>query len=152
MGGVSLALVLVVSILIFMKVYTKRKDAMELQNPPTVEELGRCAWTWLHSVAANYKEEPSLDEQKGMANLIFNFARFYPCRECATNLKSEMKELPPVVDSRRNLEGWLCKLHNKVNERLNKPTFDCSLSSYRWRGLSGCQDDKCSLAGSTPRH
>jgi len=145
MGSATLAIVLLVSILIFVKLYGKRAGAPELQNPPTVEELGRCAWTWLHSVAANYAEEPTLDEQKGMANLVFNFARFYPCRECASNLKTELGEMPPVVETRRAFEQWLCKLHNKVNERLKKPPFDCSMATYRWRGLSGCQSGKCAL-------
>jgi len=144
MKGAALTLVIVVTILIFMKVYAKKAGSAELQAPPSVEELGRCAWTWLHTVAAHYKDDPSLDEQKGMANLIHNFARFYPCAECASNLKTEMSETPPVVDTRRSLEKWLCKLHNRVNKRLNKPAFDCSMTTYRWRGIGGC-DGRCSV-------
>lgn len=31
-------------------------------------------------------------------------------------------------------------LHNKVNERLHKPIFDCSLASSFWGGDCGCTD------------
>ena len=144
MNAAALTIIMVVTALIFLKIYAKKPTAQELQAPPTVEELGRCAWTWLHTVAAHYADRPSLDDQKGMANLIHNFARFYPCAECASNLKLELGESPPVVKTRRDLERWLCKLHNRVNRRLDKPAFDCSMTTYRWRGLGGC-GGKCSV-------
>ena len=144
MNSAALSVIVVVTALLFLKVYSKKPGSMETQLPPTVEELGRCAWTWLHSVAAHYSEHAELDEQKGMAHLIYNFARFYPCTECATNLKQELKEFPPKVGGRREMEQWLCALHNKVNARLNKPAFDCSMATYRWRGLSGC-NGKCQV-------
>ena len=145
MKSAVLTLIIVVTLIIFTKIYAKGKIRPEAEAPPTVEELGRCAWTWLHSVAAHYADEPTLDDQKGMANLMFNFARFYPCLECAQNLKRELRDLPPRVENRRTLEGWLCKLHNRVNERLNKPAFDCSMTTYRWKGLGGCAG-KCTVA------
>lgn len=146
MKSAAFSLILVVTIVIFIKIYSKQRspNAAEVQLPPTVEELGHSAWTWLHTMAAHYPDHPTVDEQKGMAHLIYNFARFYPCHECASNLKSEMRDLPPEVGTRRDFEGWLCKLHNRVNKRLNKPTFDCSMSTYRWRGLSNC-DGRCKV-------
>jgi hypothetical protein len=45
------------------------------------------------------------------------------------------------VDSREELSIWLCQQHNIVNERLDKPLFDCTIESLdkRWKdGVPGC--------------
>lgn len=145
MRPVLFIIVLVTTIMIMLRVYSGKANAkMEIERPPSVEELGRSAWTWLHSMAGNYPDEPCLDDQKAMNQLIHHFARFYPCQECRVHLLQELRTFPAVTNSRRALEHWLCRLHNKVNKRLNKQTFDCSMVTYRWRSLSDCQG-KCSV-------
>ena len=145
MRPILFAIVLFTTLIIMLRVYSgKSKKDSETANPPTVEELGRSAWTWLHSMAGNYPDNPSLDDQKAMNQLIHHFARFYPCSECKAHLLQDLKTFPAVTDSRRTLEHWLCRLHNNVNKRLNKDPFDCSMISYRWRSLDGCSG-KCSV-------
>ena len=36
---------------------------------------------------------------------------------------------------------WMCELHNEVNQRLDKRTFDCSKVDERW--LEGWKDGSC---------
>jgi hypothetical protein len=38
------------------------------------------------------------------------------------------------------LVGYVCKLHNIVNERLDKPIFDCNKAFDFWGGGCGCGD------------
>jgi len=42
------------------------------------------------------------------------------------------------TDSRESLCMWLCEQHNIVNEKLGKPTFQCSMKNLdeRWRKSS----------------
>lgn len=49
---------------------------------------------------------------------------------------------PPATNSRECFTTWLCIIHNKVNEKIGKPIFDCNLTDERWRGSSndGCSD------------
>ncbi len=49
-----------------------------------------------------------------------------------------LKKYPVEADSRLDLIGYMCFLHNKVNKRLKKPTFDCSKAAQYWGGDCGC--------------
>ena len=56
-----------------------------------------------------------------------------------------LSRMPPTTSSRDELELWLCKAHNHVNERIGKPAFPCSLSKLneRWReGDKSCDGDE----------
>ena len=68
-----------------------------------------------------------------MRDFMTHFASVYPCRHCAEHLQAEMEEDPPQVQSRQALSQWWCRMHNKVNEQLDKPQFDCSKVLERWR-------------------
>ena len=42
------------------------------------------------------------------------------------------------TESRTALSMWLCDQHNRVNEKLGKPTFRCEMVKKR-RGRSKCE-------------
>lgn len=48
---------------------------------------------------------------------------------------------PPVVSSGPTFRLWLCRMHNRVNARLGKPTFNCDLVERRWAPL-GCSAEE----------
>ena len=75
----------------------------------------------------------SMQAQSNMLSLIQRFADFYPCPACAQHLRQDLKKQPPAVSSREDLSQWFCRLHNRVNQRLGKPQFDCSQVLARWR-------------------
>ncbi|KAI9337063.1 hypothetical protein DFJ73DRAFT_646609 [Zopfochytrium polystomum] len=101
--------------------------------PPDSQKLGRSTWTFLHTMAAYYPEKPTKDEQTTAATFFRTFAQLYPCSYCAQHMREDFKTSPPVVTSNKDMSLWLCNLHNKVNEKLGKPTFDCSKVFERWR-------------------
>ena len=109
--------------------------------PLDKDELGRVSWSLLHSIAAYYPENPSEIQQCEMKTFINIFSRIYPCTVCAQDLREDIKHDPVDASSRHALSQWMCNLHNKVNNKLGKPLFDCTRVDERW--LDGWKDSSC---------
>jgi FAD-linked sulfhydryl oxidase len=110
-----------------------------LRCPPDSVELGRASWTLLHTMAAYYPEHPSDADKAAMTGFIQGLVRFYPCQYCATHLQKDVPHHPPNLNSNVELSQWFCQLHNRVNQRLGKPQFDCSRVLERWKdGSDDC--------------
>ena len=109
--------------------------------PLDKNELGRKSWSVLHTIAAYYQDRPSVPQQQDMSNFFHIWSRVYPCKECADDMKQDLKDEPPDVRSRHHLSQWLCRLHNKVNNKLGKDLFDCNKVDERW--LDGWKDGSC---------
>ncbi|KAI8380121.1 ERV/ALR sulfhydryl oxidase domain-containing protein [Blakeslea trispora] len=116
-------------------------DWKQKNCPADVETLGRHTWTLLHTMAAYYPEKPEKKQQESMKTFFESFAENYPCWFCKNDFKQDMGENPIDVTSRESLSQWLCKRHNKVNEKLGKKQFDCSKVFERW--LTGPPNGKC---------
>lgn len=61
------------------------------QCPPDTQELGRATWTFLHTMAAYYPEEPSRTQQTLMRNVMEGVAEFYPCSFCRAHLQDQVR-------------------------------------------------------------
>ena len=109
--------------------------------PLDVEQLGRNTWSFLHTMAAYYPDNPSPSEQKDMMTFITLFSKLYPCHHCASDFRQSITKYRPDVSSRRNLSLWWCEQHNLVNAKLEKPIFDCSKTLERWG--DGWADGSC---------
>ncbi|GFR44302.1 hypothetical protein Agub_g5514 [Astrephomene gubernaculifera] len=104
-----------------------------VECPPDTWQLGRASWTFLHSVAAHYPQQPTDRQQQLMRGFMEALAEFYPCEVCAEHLREQFRASPPRVATSQELNLWLCGIHNEVNEMLGKPRFDCSRVMERWR-------------------
>jgi len=109
--------------------------------PVDSEKLGRATWTFLHTMAAYFPERPSQQDRQEITTFFDALSKFYPCNVCAEHLREELKTNRPEASSGWSLSLWLCQLHNKVNERLGKPAFNCSKVLERWR--DGPNDGSC---------
>ncbi|KAH3861947.1 FAD-linked sulfhydryl oxidase ALR-like [Dreissena polymorpha] len=115
--------------------------ATSKECPLDKDELGRHTWGFLHTMAANYPEQPSEQQQRDMKDMMHLFSKFYPCNYCAEDLRETMKKYEPQTGSQEDFSQWMCKMHNIVNVKLGKPEFDCGLVNQRWR--DGWKDGSC---------
>lgn len=118
-----------------------RSKEDEPECPVDRQTLGRNTWSLLHTIAAKYPRRPSNEEKTRMKQFIHLFSELYPCDYCAQEFRKDLSKMPPQLESREALSLWFCKIHNEVNERLNKPQFDCSKVDERWR--TGWKDGSC---------
>ncbi|CAI5991169.1 unnamed protein product [Closterium sp. NIES-64] len=93
------------------------KKAAQEAGPATKEELGRATWTFLHTLAAQFPEKPSKQQQKDAREFVTLLARVYPCKICSYHFQKIVKANPPQAGSRGELEQYMCRLHNIVNRR-----------------------------------
>uniref|UniRef100_A0A8R1EM96 Sulfhydryl oxidase n=1 Tax=Caenorhabditis japonica TaxID=281687 RepID=A0A8R1EM96_CAEJA len=109
--------------------------------PVNKDELGRSTWNLLHTMSVYYPEKPT-EEDKNRAKTFMNLlGQTYPCDFCAKDLRKDLKEEPPKVESRQEFAVWMCQLHNKVNKKTGKAEFDCKNVMERWR--DGWKDGSC---------
>lgn len=81
-----------------------------------------------------------------MLSLLRALPTLYPCTPCADDLGEYMRKpgndpCAAVELGRAGVERWLCDVHNEVNERLGKETFNCAGVGERWR--DGPKDGSC---------
>jgi FAD-linked sulfhydryl oxidase len=119
-----------------------RKDN---ECPPDLDALGRATWTFLHTTAAYYPNQPSRAHQTSMLNLLNSLPTLYPCHVCADHLKEEVKSHPPdsAVSTREGVMEWLCRRHNEVNNQLGKRLWKCTVSELDERWKDGPADGHC---------
>ena len=126
----------------FMKAANSMKSMGQLQKKPAhcplnKAQLGRNTWSFLHTMAAYYPDKPNDTDKKEMTNFINSFGRFYPCKTCASDFRDDLEYFPPKenVGSRVDLAQYFCMLHNRVNTKLGKDEYDCSIANLdrRWK-------------------
>uniref|UniRef100_A0A5B6YSP8 Sulfhydryl oxidase n=1 Tax=Davidia involucrata TaxID=16924 RepID=A0A5B6YSP8_DAVIN len=117
-------------------------------SPVTKEELGRATWTFLHTLAAQYPDNPTRQQKKDVKELMAIISRMYPCKECADHFKEILRANPVQAGSQAEFSHWLCHVHNVVNRSLGKLVFPCERVDARWGKLE-CEQRACDLQGTT---
>lgn len=97
-----------------------------LHCPTTYTQLSHSTWTYLHTMAAYYPEQPNNDYQEKTINFIQHFASLYPCQHCSEHMKEFIQEHPITAKNNVDLSIWMCTYHNHVNASLGKRIINCS--------------------------
>jgi hypothetical protein len=105
---------------------------------------GPPAWKLLHTVAAAY--EPTTQGRRHMSAFLEVLPYVLPCKFCRSSLTEHYRKLPyrgvaGALTGREQLERWMYKLHNLVNETLREqgqtippaPAFELVQAQYRER-------------------
>jgi Erv1 / Alr family len=86
---------------------------------------GPLGWLTLHSISANYPENPSYSDKMVVKRFIDLFAETISCPSCKTHFGSMyqtyMARNQNWWNSRAEVFAFVCRAHNTVNARLDKP-------------------------------
>ena len=82
-------------------------------------------WFTLHTIAFHYPKHPTAIQKKIHYRLIHNFHEFIPNPSIGVLFSKLLEENPvtPYLDNREDFILWMHHIHNKINERLHKPTL-----------------------------
>jgi len=85
-------------------------------------------WFFLHTVAMCYPHRPNTITKKKYYEFIHNIPMFIPVETMATYFSQLLDQYPvsPYLDSRDAFIRWMHFMHNKINQRLEKPNVSLS--------------------------
>jgi hypothetical protein len=93
-------------------------------------------WMTLHSIAASYPHEPAATDKAILNEYMNAFAFTIPCHICNSHfsgLFSEYKtNVPTWANSKKDLFVAICRMHNVVNARLDKPKAFTVAQAIEW--------------------
>lgn len=88
---------------------------------------GPMGWMTLHSISVCYPENPDYTDKAMVNRFIDLFAECITCPSCKGHFTSMFSTYtrmhPDWANSRFNLFVAICRIHNTVNKRLDKPRF-----------------------------
>ena len=92
-----------------------------LQLGPNV--WGPHYWFFLHTLAISYPHHPNAITKKKYYELIQNLPLFIPIESIGNDFIKLLDEYPVTayLDNRESLIKWMHFIHNKINEKLEKP-------------------------------
>jgi len=89
------------------------------------EIWGKWYWGFLHTIAISYPSYPNAVTKKKYYELIQNFHIFFPIEHISTHFLKLIETYPvaPYLDTRETFIKWVHFIHNKINEKMEKPTI-----------------------------
>ena len=80
-------------------------------------------WFFLHTLAMSYPHYPNEVTRKKYYDLVQNLPLFIPIELIASDFSKLLDKYPvsPYLDSRDSFIRWMHFIHNKINEKLEKP-------------------------------
>jgi hypothetical protein len=80
-------------------------------------------WFFLHTLAMTYPHHPNSVTKKKYYEFIQNLPLFLPVEEISGEVSKLIDKYPvtPYLDNRDSFVRWMHFIHNKINEKLEKP-------------------------------
>ena len=82
-------------------------------------------WFFLHTLAMTYPHHPNAVTKKKYYEFIQNLPLFIPVEEISKEFEKLIDQYPitPYLDNRDSFVRWTHFVHNKINEKLEKPSI-----------------------------
>lgn len=80
-------------------------------------------WFFIHTVAMTYPHHPNTVAKKKYYEFIQNLPLFLPVQEISSEFSRLIDKYPitPYLDNRDSFIRWTHFIHNKINQKLEKP-------------------------------
>ena len=86
---------------------------------------GPLGWMTLHSISGCYPDEPTVIDKQLLNEFMNSFSVTITCSICNEHFSKMFKtyknSVPTWNDSKQELFVAICRMHNTVNKKLNKP-------------------------------
>ena len=101
-------------------------------------------WFFLHTLAMTYPYHPNAVTKKKYYELIQNLPLFLPVEQISGEFSKLIDKYPitPYLDNRDSLVRWTHFIHNKINEKLEKPTISLNDFFVKYYDAYKTPDDK----------
>ena len=85
-------------------------------------------WFFIHTVAMTYPIRPNAVTKKKQYEFIQNLPLFIPVESLSGEFSKLIDKYPvtPYLDNRESLIRWTHFIHNKINQKLEKPQISLS--------------------------
>lgn len=100
---------------------------------------GAPLWKSLHYIALGMPDSPSSVDKANYATFYNTLHTVIPCGVCANHYEQMLKDHPvhDHVGSANDLFAWTVRIHNLVNERLGKKTWEVEDAKALYIGGAG---------------
>jgi hypothetical protein len=80
-------------------------------------------WFFLDTVAMTYPNHPNAVTKKKYYEFVHNIPLFIPVENMASEFSKLLDKYPvvPYLDNRESFIRWIWFIHNKINEKIEKP-------------------------------
>jgi hypothetical protein len=86
---------------------------------------GPLGWMTLHSISVCYPDEPTATDKQFLVDFMNGFAATITCITCRNHFNdlfnNYRQDVPSWLNSKKDLFLMVCRIHNSVNKRLDKP-------------------------------
>lgn len=97
---------------------------------------GPMGWMTLHSISACYPDEPTYQDKQILNEFMNAFGSSITCIHCRQHFGSMFADykskVPTWANSKRDLFLAVCRMHNAVNKRLDKPQPKTVAECIEW--------------------
>ena len=82
-------------------------------------------WFFLHTIAMTYPHHPNAVTKKKYYEFVQNLPLFIPVEEISKEFEKLIDKYPitPYLENRDSFTRWMYFIHNKINEKLEKPSI-----------------------------
>ena len=101
-------------------------------------------WFFLHTIAMTYPHHPNSVTKKKYYEFIQNLPLFIPVEEISKEFEKliDIYPITPYLDNRDSFTRWMYFIHNKINEKLEKPSISLNEFFVQYYNQYKSQNEK----------